>query len=195
MMKQLATMCVALLMAGAGNQARAQDYYPQEPQDAAKVQQQQARGHKQAIVDSVRFVALGQAVEEGYFVLQAHSVSLSYSGYTQSGLDGNRNFVLLQGDSGVVQTSSSWGYPGFNNMGGITLMGQVKGYRAKVSKKGNISISYNLVGRNVNASVYINIPHGSDYATATITPIMGRGSFTATGRISPYRNPNLHLTP
>ncbi len=177
------------------SQAQAQDYYPEDdkPEVTGKQLQKEAKKKKMAIIDSVRFNSVEQAIKEGYFVVLVERVSLSYSGHMESALDHNRNFILVQTDGGIVQTSSSWGYPGFNNMGGVTLSGKVTNYRISKGKKGDLSVSYNLVGRNTNANVYISITRGSDQATATVTPTMGRGSFTMYGRIAPYRNPNLQI--
>lgn len=194
-MKKWSLFIALILAAFTFKQVQAKDCYPEESPSKTSQKELFKKGKREklAVIDSVRFNSASQAVQEGYFVVLVDRVSLSYSSHMESALNNNRNFIVVQGDGGMVQTSSSWGYPGFNNLGGITLSGKVSNYSISTGEKGNITISYNLVGRNVNANVYINIAHGSDQATATVTPTMGRGNITMYGRIAPYRNHNLPL--
>ncbi len=192
MLKKIMLILTTIL--GCSIVAQAQDNYDGPvKKELAQKEKAEIRKQKMAIVDSIRFNNVVDAVSEGYFVILVDRVTVNFSGYMENSLDNQRNFILVQGKNGVVQTSSSWGYPGFNNMGGITLSGKLQNMRTKIDKKGNISIGYALIGHNVNAEIYISLPKGSQYATAQVTPIMGRGAFTMYGRIAPYRNPNLNI--
>ena len=50
-------------------------------------------------------------------------------------------------------------------------------------------MNFTLVGSDVNCDVYITLFHGSGDAEATVTPAMGRGSFTLRGKLRPYKQP------
>ena len=146
------------------------------------------------IVDSIFNLKALQAVKDGYFVLQATEVSNSYGRYTL-GLDDNTNFLLMQGEKGIFQVAFNTTNPGLNGLGGITLHGNIGKKDFRTDKKGNTIISYNMIGSRMNASVTITLFKESDQAIADIYPTLGNGRVTLRGRLVPYRNDNIRITP
>lgn len=146
------------------------------------------------IVDSVFHLKALRAIQDGFFVLQATEVSNLYGNYAL-GLNDNTNFLLSQGDKGIFQVSYNTTSPGFNGLGGITLHGRISNLKIKSDKKGNAIISYNMIGRSMNAFITMTLFKGSDQAIASIDPTLGRGRINLRGRVVPYRNDNINIEP
>ena len=146
------------------------------------------------IVDSVFHLKALHAIQNGYFVLQARQVRNSYGQY-EMGLNDNSNFLLMQGDKGIFQVAFNNMVAGANGLGGVTLHGRISKLDIKGDKKGNAIITYNMIGRNMNAYVTITLFKGSDQAVATIDPTLGRGQITLRGRLVPYRNDDIRIQP
>lgn len=146
------------------------------------------------IVDSIYNLKAVRAVQDGYFVLQATEVSNSRGVYTL-GLNNNTNFLLMQGDKGIFQVAFNNVDPGLNGLGGMTLHGSIGKKDIKTDKKGNTIITYHMTGMHMNASVTVTIFKESDHAIADVYPTMGNGRITLRGRLVPYRNDNIQITP
>ena len=146
------------------------------------------------IVDSVFHLKALHAIQNGYFVLQARQVRNSYGQY-EMGLNDNSNFLLMQGDKGIFQVAFNNMSAGANGLGGVTLHGRISKLDIKGDKKGNAIITYNMIGRRMNAYVTITLFKGSDQAVATIDPTLGRGQITLRGRLVPYRNDDIRIDP
>lgn len=146
------------------------------------------------IVDSVFHLKALHAIQNGYFVLQARQVRNSYGQY-EMGLNDNSNFLLMQGDKGIFQVAFNNMSAGANGLGGVTLHGRIGKLDIKGDKKGNAIITYNMIGRRMNAYVTITLFKGSDQAVAIIDPTLGRGQITLRGRLVPYRNDGIRIDP
>lgn len=155
-----------------------------------KIKDKNTRKQVKAQLGTMRFQKAARAMREGYFVLMASSVRHSPSGAIDASADEQANFVLVQGHSGVFQTAGRGINPGLNNMGGFTFKGRVGKPTFSSNKKGDLFMNFTLVGSDVNCDVYITLFHGSGDAEATVTPAMGRGSFTLRGKLRPYKQPN-----
>ncbi len=151
-----------------------------------KIKDKATRNEVKAQLGTMRFQKAARAMRDGYFVLMASSVRHSPSGAIDASADEQSNFVLVQGQAGVFQTAGHGINPGLNNMGGFTFKGRVGKPRFSSNKKGDLSMSFTLVGSDVNCDVFITLFHGTGDAEATVTPAMGRGSFTLRGRLRPY---------
>lgn len=154
-----------------------------------KITDKATRNEVKAQLGTMRFQKAARAMRDGYFVLMASSVRHSPSGAIDASADEQSNFVLVQGQAGVFQTAGHGINPGLNNMGGFTFKGRVGKPRFSSNKKGDLFMSYTLVGSDVNCDVFITLFHGTGDAEATVTPAMGRGSFTLRGKLRPYKQP------
>ncbi len=150
------------------------------------------KGHE--IVDSIFHLKALNAIEDGYFVLQATEVRNSY-GHYEMGLNDNTNFMLMQGDKGIFQVAFNNMIAGANGLGGITLHGRISNKNIKYDKKGNAILTYTMIGRRMNASVTITVFNGSDQAIADVFPTLGNGRITLRGRLVPYLNESISIEP
>ncbi len=139
-------------------------------------------------IDSIAHLKAIQAIEQGYFVLRATSMSDMY-GHLMSGLSENANFLLVQGKDGMYQFAAMRANPGLNGLGGVTLDGEVRDLKIKYGKTPNddVEVKYRLVGIDINADVQITLFKGSDQATALVMPMLEGGTITVRGQLSPYR--------
>lgn len=147
-------------------------------------------------LDSVAHIEATKAMANGYFVVQATSVSDNY-GHLMTGLSPDANFALVQNDKGMLQVAPMGADLGLNGLGGITLHGYMRDVDFKVpdSAQDEVSMKYMLVGADVNATVFITLHKGSDMSTVTVIPTLGSGTVTMRGRLLPYRNDNLNIQP
>jgi hypothetical protein len=106
-------------------------------------------------------------------------------GYRHYDISRNSNFILVQGDDGIVQFALNTGFPSTNGLGGWTGKGNVRYSRIKYDDNGDVYYEYQLIGSNINARVFITLFHNSKRAMAQIT---GGPDITMYGEILPYRD-------
>ncbi len=147
---------------------------------------------QKSLVDSVHAVQAAEAVSNQYWVLIASQI-VPQMGPIVSGLDTDRNFVLVQNDRGIVQMALNGPHPGFNGLGGVTLKGRVSNYRVSTDKKGNTHCTFRLHGSHVDAHVMVSLNRKNDGGVADISGTVNGSSFRMRGRVAPYQNPNLKL--
>lgn len=133
-----------------------------------------------------------QAIRDHQFVLLVESVNFT-GGPWANGLSTDRNFIVVQGDIGAIQTATSYRHPGPNGLGGFTSSGTVRELRIQETKKGDLIADFSIVGTTANSSVSITLYHGSDKATAMVSHNIGPGSFTMRGQLVPYHDETLKL--
>ncbi len=161
---------------------------PAKPSNETKQERKAREKRQKEQVDSLAHDLSSQAVEQGYFALMADRMTIGRSGYTVNSVQSNANFVLMQGENAMVQLAFNNGMLGQNGLGGITLPGHISNKRITTDKKGNVYLSFIIVGSQFNADVAITLSANSDYATAIITPTFGSDRLTVYGRLLPYRN-------
>ena len=164
------------------------------PDNETKKERKERIKKDHEIVDSIFNLKAINALEDGYFVLQATQVRTS-RGFYEMGLNDNTNFMLMQGDKGIFQVAYNTMNAGANGLGGITLHGRISNKNLKYDKKGNAIFSYMMVGRRMNANVTITVFKGSDQALADVFPNLGNGHITLRGRLVPYRNDDINIEP
>lgn len=164
------------------------------PDNETKKERKERIKKDHEIVDSIFNLKAINALEDGYFVLQATQVRTS-RGFYEMGLNDNTNFMLMQGDKGIFQVAYNTLNAGANGLGGITLHGRISNKNLKYDKKGNAIFSYMMVGRRMNANVTITVFKGSDQALADVFPNLGNGHITLRGRLVPYRNDDINIEP
>lgn len=164
------------------------------PENETKKERKERIKKDHEIVDSIYHLKAELAAEDGYFVLQATEVRNSY-GHYELGLNDNTNFMLMQGDKGIFQVAFNTMNAGANGLGGITLHGRISNKDIRHDKNGNAIITYNMIGRRMNASVTITLFKESDQAIADVFPTLGNGRITLRGRLVPYLNDNISIEP
>lgn len=177
----------------AGSEVQLSVVTPAQQKQETKAERKAREKRNKELVDSIAHLKAVQALEQGYYVLLADHVSMPRSGYVVSGLSNNSNFLLRQGDGGIFQVAFNNGRMGFNGLGGITLNGKVSGVRLRQGKKGDATITYNMIGTQMNANVQITVYEKSNRASAYVTPNLGTGSITLEGTLVPYRNKGIRI--
>lgn len=135
-------------------------------------------------IDSLKSFEAEKAITDKHFVLEADKVEFK-RGETVF-VNSNTNFVSVADDKSVVQVSFNVLVSGPNGIGGITLDGNISNYKQKQDKKGNISISMNVMGAGISAVVNIVKYAGSNKASVTISPNFNSNRITLSGYIVPY---------
>lgn len=153
----------------------------QETEQEMKEREKRLREHK----DEVAFAKASNSLRRGYFVLVADNIQIGNMGYRHYDISRNSNFILVQGEDGIVQFALNTGFPGTNGLGGWTGKGNVRYSRLKYDDNGDVYYEYQLIGSNINARVFITLFHNSKRAMAQIT---GGPNITMYGEILPYRD-------
>jgi hypothetical protein len=124
-----------------------------------------------------------KALQDGAFVLEANQAVLP-NGITKY-VNSDTNFIMVQGSSGTVQTSSNSGFSGPNGLGGVTLDGTVSGVQLSDDKHNNIYYSFSIQGAAISAQVFITLTEGSNSASATVNPNFNSNTLTLNGNLVP----------
>ena len=137
-------------------------------------------------LDSLFAVEAIQAINEKAFTLEADQVVFKYGNMAY--VNSNTNFVSVKGDKAVVQVAFNIPVSGPNGIGGVTVDGSVSDYEVKTDKKGNLSLSMNVMGTGISARVNISMPKGTNKATVEINPNFNSNRMTLNGVVLPRQN-------
>ena len=97
----------------------------------------------------------------------------------------NTNFVTVNGNKGSVQVAFNIPVSGPNGLGGVTVDGNVSGYKVTTDKKGNIRLAMNITGVGISAQVNISLANGGNNATVDILPNFHSNRLTLSGTLLP----------
>jgi hypothetical protein len=128
-----------------------------------------------------------QLLQDTTFLIPAETFQLS-DGSNFTTVDGTINFLKIDKANGVLQLGNALSpNPGRNNLGGVTVSGNVSNIRYSFNEKRNsLFMSFNLIGPLITARVAITLP-GSEKAGINIEGIYTgkginlRGPVTALG--------------
>ena len=162
---------------------------PAQPKNLSKQERKALERREKELKDSLAYEKAGRALAKGYFVILADRLLLGSQVYVAAQINSNSNFVLVQGEKGIVQLAFNNGRMGANGLGGMTLEGTVGNVKFDMDKKENLTYNYSLVGRDVNAHVSITVYAGTGRAMAIVTPTFGRDQITIYGKLVPYVRP------
>ena len=137
------------------------------------------------LTDDVAYAKAANSLRRGYFVLVADNIQVGNMGYRHYDINRNSNFILVQGEDGVIQFALNTGYSGSNGLGGWTGKGKVRKQRITYKDNGDVHYQFSVVSSSVNADVSITLFHNSKRAVATV---MGGPTITVYGEILPYRD-------
>lgn len=157
---------------------------PAEPVQETEQEIKEREKRLRELNDDLAFAKASNSMRRGYFVLVADNIQIGRSGYRHYDISKNSNFILVQGEDGIVQFALNMGAPGSNGLGGSTATGQVRNKRITYSDNGDVHMQYDLVGPRVNSTVFITLYHNSKRAVAELS---GRG-VVFYGEILPYRD-------
>ena len=137
----------------------------------------------QAEIDSLQFAEAARALNNRAFTLEADKVVFKYgqTAYVTS----NTNFVSVHDDQATVQVAFNIPISGLNGLGGVTVEGSFSKYDLHKDKKGNVTLSINVMGTGISARVDITLYAGSNEATVNILPNFSSNRLTLNGVIVP----------
>lgn len=138
------------------------------------------------LTDSIAGVQAAAAVQNRDFVLEADQVTFK-NGNTVF-VNSSTTFISVKGNRAVVQISPSNFASGPNGVGGVTVDGSISGMQRMVDKRGNTTISFNVMGIGINAQIEIYMSPGTNRASATIYPNFNSNTVWVEGEIVPYEN-------
>lgn len=141
-----------------------------------------------AAEDAINNLASQQAIEafhNGSFVFETETVSF-HNGSTVF-VNSTFNFISLNDSRAVVQISPSNFSAGANGVGGVTVDGMPTDITYNKDDKGKITFSMTVMGKDINATVVIDMVEGSNMATAIINPTFGPNrNIWMKGKVVPY---------
>ena len=143
----------------------------------------------QAKLDSLLYDEAVKAIDDKAFTLEADQVVFKYGEFAY--VNANTNFVSVKGDKAVVQVAFNIPVSGPNGLGGVTVDGNVSGYKIKTDKKGSIYLTMSVMGVGISAQVSITLPYGSNNATVDIRPNFNSNRLTLSGEILPLDKSNI----
>ena len=138
------------------------------------------------IEDSISFELAKKAVEEGRFVITADQIRGRH-GRTVN-VNRTTNFVLVQGDTAVVQFALEGIVNSPNGIGGLTVEGRVTKKRIDYDKRGNLNYTMYVTGTALSADVTFTLPKGSTRCSATVNSNFSSDQLTFSGELCPYRS-------
>lgn len=132
--------------------------------------------------DQKAFESAREALKDRNWVLMANTL------YGPRGaaipVSDNTNFIQFKGNTVYVQLAFN-GIAGPNGLGGITVQGTPSQITSNTDKHGNITYSFYVNGTALTAQIVLNISAGSNYANATVYPMMNSNNLTFTGILVP----------
>ena len=156
-----------------------------QAQDTEKKLSREEKKALQEQTNSLFAVEAIQAINEKAFTLEADQVVFKYGNMAY--VNSNTNFVSVKGDKAVVQVAFNIPVSGPNGIGGVTVDGSVSDYEVKTDKKGNLSLSMNVMGTGISARVNISMPKGTNKATVEINPNFNSNRMTLNGVVLPIQ--------
>jgi hypothetical protein len=164
-----------------------------QAQDTEKKLSREEKKALQEQLDSLFAVEAIQAINEKAFTLEADQVVFKYGNMAY--VNSNTNFVSVKGDKAVVQVAFNIPVSGPNGIGGVTVDGSVSDYEVKTDKKGNLSLSMNVMGTGISARVNISMPKGTNKATVEINPNFNSNRMTLNGVVLPIQKSSVFKGP
>ena len=134
-------------------------------------------------IDSMQFAEASQAIRDTAFTLEADEVVFKYG--ERAYVTPSTNFVSLKDGNAVIQISFNIPVAGPNGMGGITVNGSVSKYDVKTDKRGNMRVSFYVMGTVANCQVNISLYSGSNKATIDLFPTFSSNNLSLEGVILP----------
>lgn len=111
------------------------------------------------------------ALEKSNFVLEADQLLFKRGG--TAFVSSNTNFVSLSDNRAIVQVAPFNG-GGPNGVGGITVEGSASNVKVQTDKKGNTTLSMNVMGTGISATVNIFYSKGVTMRPWLLVPIIIR---------------------
>nr|WP_302831833.1 DUF4251 domain-containing protein [uncultured Bacteroides sp.] len=129
------------------------------------------------------YTIAARALKDSKFVLEADQ--LVFKRGRSVFVSSITNFVMMDGNHASVQVASNSAIAGPNGIGGITVDGNVRGFKISSDKRGNVNCSFSVQGVGISAQVHITLTRGGNKASARISPNFHSNNLTLNGNLVP----------
>lgn len=134
-------------------------------------------------IDSLYHSQAMQALADTAYTLEADEVIFKYG--QRAFVSSNVNFVAVRGNHAVVQVAFNVPMAGPNGLGGVTVEGLISSYKQETTKRGDTTVSMNVMGLGISAQVNITLYAGSNKADVLIQPNFNSRQLTLSGTLLP----------
>lgn len=177
-------IAVAALLGSSAVYSRDNNRLPRSERRELRKAEKQRQKREQAAADSIAYLMACNAVEQGRFVVTADQISGRYGRVVN--VNESTNFVLVQGDTAIVQFALERGFAGPNGLGGITVQGRVTKTDIKYKDNGDLVYSMFVTGMAISADVYFILTKGSTACNVTVNSNYTANRLTFRGELHPY---------
>lgn len=160
--------------------------------NSLKARQKALRKEQQALqnkIDSALWSEALTAVQDTAFTLEADRVVFKYGQIAY--VNSNTNFIAVDKNNAIVQVAFNIPVSGPNGIGGVTVQGQLSGYKIETDKKGTTYIKMNVMGTGISAQIWITMYKGTHEASVDILPNFNSQRLTLNGVILPSAKSNV----
>lgn len=154
-----------------------------ETQDSNQKLTKKQRKQLKELQDIIDHSCAMEAMDSMNFVLKADRL-VSKRGHTVY-VNDITNFISVSGDYATVQIAPSYSGGGPNGVGGITLDGKVSNVKYDIRKNGNKTLSMNVMGSVISATLFIELYDGGNNAEVTVTSNFHSLKVTLMGTLTP----------
>lgn len=161
--------------------------------NSLKARQKSLKKEQQALqnrIDSAYWEESLAAIKDTTFTLEADRVVFRYGQIAY--VNSNTNFVSVNKHDAVVQVAFNVPFSGPNGIGGVTVQGDVSGYKVATDKKGTTTVSMSVMGVGISAQIFITMYKGSHEASVDILPNFNNRRITLNGVVLPIEKSNVY---
>ena len=184
-MKRLLLM-VLMIAAGTASQAQiTSERLEQARREAAQagIDKKEKERQLEIVMDSVLYHNAVVSLYDSTFVIRADQIMFRRGGVAN--VDRTTNFISMEKNKATVQIAFNTIFAGPNGIGGVTVEGTPSNVTVKEDKKGNITLTMNVMGVGISAQVSVTLWPGSNKAMATVVPNFNSRTITLYGNIDP----------
>lgn len=161
--------------------------------NSLKARQKSLKKEQQALqnrIDSAYWEESLAAIKDTTFTLEADRVVFRYGQIAY--VNSNTNFVSVNKHDAVVQVAFNVPFSGPNGIGGVTVQGDVSGYKVATDKKGTTTVSMSVMGVGISAQIWITMYKGTHEASVDILPNFNSRRITLNGVLLPLEKSNVY---
>ena len=184
-MKRLLLM-VLMIAAGTASQAQiTSERLEQARREAAQagIDKKEKERQLEIVMDSVLYHNAVVSLYDSTFVIRADQIMFRRGGVAN--VDRTTNFISMEKNKATVQIAFNTIFAGPNGIGGVTVEGTPSNVTVKEDKKGNITLTMNVLGVGISSLVSVTLWAGSNKAMATVLPNFNSRTITLYGNIFP----------
>lgn len=154
--------------------------------NSLKARQKTLKKEQQALqnrIDSAYWEESLAAIRDTTFTLEADRVVFKYGQIAY--VNSNTNFVSVNKNQAVVQVAFNVPFSGPNGIGGVTVQGNVGGYKIETDKKGTTTVKMTVIGVGISAQIWITMYKGTHEASVDVMPNFNSRNITLNGVLLP----------